>query len=339
MIRTKQPISFLDGFDPKKGIITQKGHELMGKSIANEVLELPFSIGSTVGTYKIFEAVRNHKAPKEFILHKPDPIILPSILVGIKVRIKGRKKERKKIYIEETKGIDKDLLNYLREEARIVNANELIKVDSAQVAGVSYKTCGEGGLEFVKKMSEKGIKVRVRTTLNPAGMDLERWREMGIPEKFAEKQIMLIKYFNSLGIESTCTCVPYLIGNCPFNQHIAWAESSAVCFANSCLGCKTNREGSAKSLVSALTGLTPLYGLHEENERNPTIEINVKTKLRNKSDFSALGYFIGEICKDKVPLVKGIKGISIEEMKTMCASSAASGAVSLIHINKITPEM
>ncbi|MCW1296564.1 MAG: aconitase X [Candidatus Parvarchaeota archaeon] len=340
MIRTKQPVSFLDGFDPKRGVITQKGHELEGKSIANEIVELPYSVGSTVGTYKIFESVRYGKAPRAFILQKPDPIILPSMLVGIQVKIKGKKKVRKKIYIEEIKGIDNKLLAYLKREAELANAEKLIKIDSAQVAGVSYKTCGDGGLEFVKKMIERKLKVRVMTTLNPAGMDLEKWEEMKIPERFAERQLELINYFKMLGIEPTCTCTPYLIGNCPrFGSHIAWAESSAVCFANSCLGCKTNREGSAKSLVSALTGLTPYYGLHKQEERNPSIEIDVQTKLRNVSDFSTLGFFIGKVCGDKIPIIKGVKKISIEGMKSLCAASAASGAVSLLHIENITPEI
>ena len=64
-----------------------------------------------------------------------------------------------------------------------------------------------------------------------------------------------------MGVITTCTCTPYLAGNLPhFGEHIAWAESSAVCYANSVLGARTNREGGPSALAAALTGRTPAYG-------------------------------------------------------------------------------
>jgi predicted aconitase len=143
----------------------------------------------------------------------------------------------------------------------IYGAEKLIEVGSVQVAGVSYHNLGDAGLEFLNELAKDG-KVRVLTTLNPAGMDLENWRNLGIDEEFARKQNMVIEAFSKMGIIISCTCTPYLIGNLPrYGEHIAWSESSAVTFANSVIGAKTNREGGPSALAAAFVGKTPCYGL------------------------------------------------------------------------------
>ena len=75
------------------------------------------------------------------------------------------------------------------------------------------------------------------TTLNPAGMDIENYQTLGISEEFAVNQRRVLEAFEAMGVVTTCSCTPYLFGNLPrFGEHIAWAESSAVCYANSVPG-------------------------------------------------------------------------------------------------------
>ena len=71
----------------------------------------------------------------------------------------------------------------------IYGADSLIPIKRGHVSGVSYKTMGNAPLEFLKSLSRSGVKVRVPTTLNPIGFDLNRWREMGIPPEFYKKQM------------------------------------------------------------------------------------------------------------------------------------------------------
>ncbi|RLF95581.1 hypothetical protein DRN50_03535, partial [Thermococci archaeon] len=116
----------------------------------------------------------------------------------------------------------------------IYGADKMIQVGSVQVAGVSYKSIGDPGRDFLEDFAEKGAKVKVLTFLNPAGMDMENWKELGFPEDFAENQIRIMNAFKKMGIVVTATCTPYLAGNLPrFGEHIAWSESSAVSFSNS----------------------------------------------------------------------------------------------------------
>lgn len=220
----------------------------------------------------------------------------------------------------------------------IYGAKRLVPVSSVQVSGVSYKNLGNAGIEFLKELAEDG-RARVKTTLNPAGMDLTNWQSLGIHEDFAQKQLEIIDAYRKLGLEISCTCTPYLAGNKPgFAEHIAWSESSAVVYANSVLGARTNREGGPSALAASLTGLTPLYGYHLAENRAPTLVVDVNVKLESAEDFAATGYFIGSVVKNGVPHFRGIKEAGLEELKTLSAALASSGSVAMFHIEGVTPE-
>jgi len=219
----------------------------------------------------------------------------------------------------------------------IYGAERLIKVGSVQVAGVSYHNLGDAGLEFLNELAKDG-KVKVLTTLNPAGMDLENWKNLGISEEFAEKQNMVIDAFEKMGILISCTCTPYLIGNLPrYGEHIAWSESSAVTFANSVIGAKTNREGGPSALAAAFVGKTPCYGLHLDENRVPDIHVHVNAALTKLSDWGALGYSIGKKAENKIPYITGIKDAELDELKSFCASVVTYGAKPLFYMQGITP--
>lgn len=219
----------------------------------------------------------------------------------------------------------------------IFGAKRLIPVTSVQIAGVSYDNLGEAGLEFIESMAADG-KARVKTTLNPAGMDLENWKALGIPEDFAKNQIRVIEAFSKMGVITTCTCTPYFIGNKPaFRDHIAWAESSAVCYANSVLGCYTNREGGPSAIASSLTGFTPEYGLHLDENRKPQVAVNVTANMKTIADFGALGKVIGDKIGNKIPYLTGIKHAGAEQLKGFCASIATYGGTALFYMEGITP--
>ena len=221
---------------------------------------------------------------------------------------------------------------------KIYGAEQMVPVSSVQVSGVSYKNLGDAGLEFLSGLAEDG-RARVKTTLNPAGMNLTDWRSQGIDDEFAEKQLRVIEAYRRLGAEVSCTCTPYLAGNEPaFGQHIAWGESSAVVYANSVIGARTNREGGPSALAASLTGRTPLYGLHLDENREPTQVVGVETPLRTPEDFAAMGYFVGKAVKDGIPYFRGVKRAGLEELKLLSAALASSGGVAMFHMEGVTPE-
>lgn len=225
----------------------------------------------------------------------------------------------------------------------IYEAEEMLPVTSVQIAGVSYANLGEAGLQFLSEMADGGGQAQVLTTLNPAGMDTENWQALGIPEDFARNQMRVLDAFARMKVITTCSCTPYLFGNTPhFGEHIAWAESSAVCYANSVLGARSNREGGPSALAASLTGFTPAYGMHLEANRRPTVTIEVHAEMTENHHFGALGKCIGDQLEGRgvrpVPYITGIERASVENLKSFCASIATYGGTALFHMPGITPE-
>jgi len=229
---------------------------------------------------------------------------------------------------------------------KIYGAAGLVPVESVQVAGVSYKNLGPAGLDFLRQWAKQGGRVRVPTTLNPAGMDLRRWKELGFEANFARSQLQVIKAFAQLGINATCTCTPYLIGQVPrMGAHVAWAESSAVSFANSVLGARTNREGGPSALAAAISGRAAKYGLHLDRNRLATHQVIVNCPVLGPADWGALGYLVGKRVRNGVPYFgklasweTGKAGPIYQYTKALGAALAASGAVALYHVEGVTPE-
>ncbi|RPH60196.1 MAG: DUF521 domain-containing protein, partial [Chloroflexi bacterium] len=198
-------------------------------------------------------------------------------------------------------------------------------------------------LEFLSEMAAGGGKARVLTTLNPAGMDIENWQALGIDPEFARQQARVIAAYAKMGIVTTCSCTPYLFGNLPhYGEHIAWAESSAVCYANSVLGARTNREGGPSALAAALTGRTPRYGLHLDENRRPGLTVQVEADLSDTRDFGALGVALGKAIESRkskaIPYICGIPAASVDQLKSFCASLATYGGLAMFHMRGITPE-
>lgn len=218
----------------------------------------------------------------------------------------------------------------------IYGADGLIPIKSAQIAGVSYKTIGDAGLEWISDL--KG-RVKVPAILNPAGMDLRDWERLRISPDFAEKQKLIIQAYEKLGICCECTCTPYTLEGFDviYGDHLAWSESSAVSYANSVIGARTNREGGPSALSAALLGKTANYGFHLDENRVPEISIDVECSL-NGSDYGALGYVAGKLAGSRVPLFHLRDIPDADELKALGAAMAASGAVALYHVDGVTPE-
>ncbi len=224
---------------------------------------------------------------------------------------------------------------------RIYEAEELVPVTSVQVAGVGYGNLGDAGLEFIQEWADLGARVKVPTTLNPAGMDLKAWQELGIPEEYARRQLEIIEAYDTMGIASSCSCTPYLVGRTPsLGEHLAWSESSAVSYANSVLGARTNREAGPSALAAAITGRTAKYGLHLEENRLASHLVEVDCAPKSLADFSALGYMVGQEVGSAVPYfrLKSHSKPGSEQLKALGAAMAASGAVALYHVEGVTPE-
>jgi predicted aconitase len=210
-------------------------------------------------------------------------------------------------------------------------AERLLPVNNVHMAGSSV---------LVEDIRKQGGKFVTRVTTNPTAVDPSQWREIGIPESDTTLQVRLTGAYAGMGANTCNTCIPYLVGNMPrFGEHMAWGESSAVVFANSVCGARTNREGGPSALATALTGRTPEYGFHLTENRYGSFLVNVETPMRDMTDYGTLGYFAGKIAGQDTPVFVGLpNNPTLEDLKALSAALAASGAVSMFHAVGVTPE-
>jgi hypothetical protein len=220
------------------------------------------------------------------------------------------------------------------------DAERMLPIGSAHLVSANPVTSGKGGIAFIKGMAEKGGKFVVPTTTNPACLEPWLWREMGFGAELYKTHVDLSEAISKMGGFLCNTCTPYLIGHSPrMKEHIAWGESSAVLYANAVLGARTNREGGPTALASAITGRTPAYGYHLEENRYGKIKIINNTDLKCDTNYATLGYFVGKIAQDRVPIIAGIpSSISQDEMKCLGTPFAVTGSASHYHLVGITPE-
>jgi hypothetical protein len=141
-----------------------------------------------------------------------------------------------------------------------------------------------------------------------------------------------------VGILKTCT--PYLAGNVPAKgEHLAWMESSAVIYANSVLGARTNTEGRESTSAAMLTGKIPDWGLHQTEHRFGTHRIDVDVPVDSVMDWGMLGYYVGDVVQERIPVVIGsLDRPEIVRLKHFGAAASSSGGVEMYHIVGVTPE-
>lgn len=234
-------------------------------------------------------------------------------------------------------------MKILVEMAGISGAQRLIDVTGAHIDSCLFH--GIAGLDFAEKLASAGGRVVVPTTLNVSSLDLihpELYR--GSDEDRARARRLMDAYV-AMGCRATWTCAPYQLRERPaFGEHIAWAESNAIVFANSVLGARTDRYGDFIDICAALTGRVPEAGLHLDDNRHGTVLFDltgVPGKLLDEEVlYPVLGHLIGTATTGAdVPVIDGLpRGVPEDRLKALGAGAASSGAVALFHAVGSTPE-
>lgn len=239
-------------------------------------------------------------------------------------------REEERIYDGEYGWMKQVCMRILVKLGELFGAERLIPIDSAHVSGVSYKTLGEAPTDFLETLAKSGERIKVEATLNPQSFDPEHLSKR-LPQKLLEKQLSVLKVFEKMGFKNSYTCTPYYIREPEKNSHLAWAESSAVVYANSVLGAWTNREGGPSALAAAIIGKTPDYGVHRVEGRKPNILVELQAPIKEEVEYGALGIFLGKLLKDKVPIIKGLRDVSGEKLKQLGAALASTGMTNMFH--------
>jgi predicted aconitase len=226
--------------------------------------------------------------------------------------------------------------------AEVARAPRLRDVTGAHIDSCLYH--GQAGLDFAERLLVGGATVSVPATLNVSSLDLLHPELVLLEDGIRERAKWLMDAYLRMGCRPTWTCAPYQLPDRPaFGEHVAWAESNAIVFANSVLGARTNRYGDFIDICAAITGRVPECGLHTDEGRRADLCI----RLRGVSDdlldqdllYPVLGHLLGRRAGNDVVAVEGLPPDTSEErLKAVGAAAASSGAVALFHAIGVTPE-
>jgi phosphomecalonate degydratase large subunit len=218
------------------------------------------------------------------------------------------------------------------------NAESLVPIKSAHVLA-HYSSLHDAGVDVLERFATKGGKFAVPTTVDPASIDLRDWRSFGIPEDYARQQFRLCDAYTKLGGIQCWTCVQYQVCNFPkAGETVAWAESSSVVFANSVIGCRSNKITSGMDVACAILGVTPMFGMLADENRVARMAFRASFGDFSDLDYRSLGYFIGKTTGSRVPVLAGLpSNLTSDDLKHLGAAAAASGPVTMIHYPGITP--
>ncbi len=207
--------------------------------------------------------------------------------------------------------------------------------------------------EMMQELIDAGLKTQQPFTVDPRPMDFENLnpgflRRLSFKLIFG-KQEEYERQLQALGLknENAFSCACYLpeVGNTPRQgDNLAWSESSAVVYANSVLGARTNRNSAGIDVMCDIVGKAPYFGLLTDEGRRATWKVELRSASLPNAQL--LGSAIGIKVMEDVPYITGLDRFLGEGLnpateaylKDMGAATASNGAVGLYHVDRITPE-
>ena len=235
-------------------------------------------------------------------------------------------------------------MQLVEQAASIMGAPRLIPISFAHIDACFYT--GRSHVDFVTFLLEHGAKLSVPTWTNNSVASPD---DGGLRPEHSDPEMVrgaheLMELYAQLGCKPTWTCAPYqLAGGPKFGDHIAVGESNAVAFYNSVVGARTNKYGDYLDVACAITGLVPYAGLHTDEGRRADIHFSCTSIpdewKRQDIFFHLLGHVVGRKAGRRVPVISDLsKETTTDQLKALCAASAASGGVELLHVVGVTPE-
>ena len=237
---------------------------------------------------------------------------------------------------------------------RVFEARRLVEIEGAPHLVTSF---GTGAMKPFFAMLDELIAAGVRSdrpfTVNPRPVDHANVR-YGLADRVAlrllyGKQKDYEAQLARLGLRDadafTCTCYLPEVGNTPKRDAVvAWSESSAVVFANSVLGARTNRNAAGIDLLCNVLGKAPEFGLLTAEGRRATWLVEVRASALPEAQL--LGSAVGQRVVDGVPYIAGLDrwlgtandDATVAYLKDLGAAAASNGAVGLFHVEGVTSE-
>lgn len=223
-------------------------------------------------------------------------------------------------------------------------AQDFVPVTQAHIM-CDTESLGQAGVRWLEELSDAkdgSGRVRIPTITDPRGTDFTHADDLGQHSWMLELERRTIDALVKLGVSLTDTCINYqTVLAATRGEHVAFGDTGVVIYSNSVNGARSNFEGGPSALAAGLTGRTPRYGFHLDEQRQATLRIQVDFTPDTLNDWGALGGVIGRMGGNywQVPVIEGIeRAPSSDELKHFGAAMASFGSSALFHMVGVTPE-
>jgi predicted aconitase len=223
-------------------------------------------------------------------------------------------------------------------------AADFVPVTQAHIMA-DTESLGEAGVRWLEALARQDggrVRVRVPTITDPRGTDFAKAGLLKQPAWGVDLERRAVDAFTRIGVLMTDTCINYQTIQAPARgESVAYGDTGVVIYANSVCGARSNYEGGPSAIAAGLTGRTPRYGFHLDDQRRATIRVRVDWTPASLNDWGALGGLIGRLAGHywAVPVVEGLAGApGSDALKHFGAAMASFGSIALFHVVGITPE-
>ena len=211
-----------------------------------------------------------------------------------------------------------------------------VDIEWAHVASAYCQT--QANIDFAAQLTEWNARVAVPTTLTACSINTAAQRPHDA------LAVDLVRAYTEMGCEPALSCAPYHTRDEPSaGSHLAWCESSAVVYANSVLGARTNCYPEFVDMCAAIAGRVPQFGMHTAEARRATLHFKIRDVpddwLHDDWFFQSLGILIGRRSGSEVPVVTGLPGDSTrDQLRSLGSAAASAGSIDMFHAVGLTPE-
>lgn len=221
-------------------------------------------------------------------------------------------------------------------------APRLVPVTNVHMMG-DMEVMGNAGYEFLERIVSLGGRCVVPVTTNARCVDFSAAERLRQAPRLVEGEGRLVGLLRQLGAMTVDTCINYQGVYQPhLREHVAWGDTGAVIYANAIFGARTNYESGPAALAAGITGRTPEYGYHLDEQRRGTLHVRVRADLTDVADWGALGAAVGRRVTDywSVPVLELPPDTrpTADELKHLGASLASYGSLAMFHLVGATPE-
>ncbi|WP_026556801.1 aconitase X catalytic domain-containing protein [Arthrobacter sp. 35W] len=237
------------------------------------------------------------------------------------------------------------LADAFREQIQVgefFGAERMVPVSNAHFMG-DPEVFGDAGAAYLARLTAAGLRTAIPTSRNATCVDLEHLESFQQSKELAQGEIGVRKQLTALGVMAVNTCIGYQTLYQPrLGEHVAWGDTGTVAYANSVLGARTNYESGTASLLAGMTGRTPAYGFHLDENRKANAIVRVAATMGDLAHWGALGAVAGTRYRgyDNVVAFVLPDGVipSSDALKHLAAAIASYGSMAMFHIVGQTPE-